>query len=84
MDNIIIDDKLVEAFHLMYDSFPGVAQLNHKSKLIAATNPAAQAFGRLEGMICSRHGSPRSAPGLPGGKSLKRTKRAVHLHAGDD
>ncbi|MDL2226920.1 hypothetical protein LJB86_04620 [Deltaproteobacteria bacterium OttesenSCG-928-M10] len=58
MDNIIVDDKLVEAFHLMYDSFPGVAQLNHKSKLVVAVNPAAHAFGRLEGTICSRHGSP--------------------------
>ena len=74
MDTIVVDEKLVEAFHLMYYSFPGVAQLNHKSKLVVAANPAAQAFGRLEGMICSRHGSPDQHKGCLAEKALKERK----------
>ncbi|UQZ88972.1 hypothetical protein C4J81_07090 [Deltaproteobacteria bacterium Smac51] len=69
--DIKVDEKLVEAFHLMYDSFPGVAQLNHKSRLIVAANPAARAFGREEGMICHQHGSPEQHKGCLAEKVLK-------------
>ena len=71
---IEVDDKLVEAFHLMYDNFPGVAQLNHKSKLIVAVNPAARAFGRTEGMICHQHGSPDQHKGCLAERSLSEGK----------
>ncbi len=71
MDNIIVEEKLAEAFHLLYDSFPGVAQLNHKPKRIVAVNPAARAFGRQEGMICSQHGSPDQHKGCLAEKALQ-------------
>ena len=69
-----VDEKLLKAFHLMYDSFPGVAQLNHKSKLIVAVNPAARAFAREEGMICHQHGSPAQHNGCLAEMTLQDKK----------
>ena len=55
-DDIQVDQKLVEAFHLMFDHFPEGVQLAHKSKRVVAVNPACQAIGRTVGMICAKHG----------------------------
>ncbi|MDR2945682.1 MAG: hypothetical protein LBV79_02910 [Candidatus Adiutrix sp.] len=72
METTAVEAKLAEAFHLMYDSFPGVAQLNHTSKRIVAVNPAARAFGRVEGMVCSQHGSPEQHQGCLAGKVARQ------------
>jgi len=53
-----VDDKLIGAFHLMYDYFPEGVQLVHKSKRIIALNSACASFGRNVGMVCSQHGPP--------------------------
>lgn len=84
-NDLKVDEKLVESFHLMYDSFPGVAQLNHKSRLIVAANPAARAFGRSEGIICLRHGSPDQHKGCLAEKALNEGReQSVHLPPMDD
>jgi hypothetical protein len=59
-DNISVDDKLLKAFHLMYDNFPEPVQLTHKSKKILAVNPAGLASGKEVGLFCSKLGPPES------------------------
>lgn len=72
MDEITAaDEKLIEAFHLMYDHFPEAAQLVHKSKRIVALNPACKAIGREGGMICARHGPPEAHNGCLADKTVK-------------
>ena len=58
-DDIQVDEKLIEAFHLMFDHFPEGVQLAHKSKRVVALNPACEAMGRKIGMICATHDSKR-------------------------
>jgi hypothetical protein len=71
---IQVDEKLVEAFHLMFDHFPEAAQLAHKSKQIVALNPACEAMGREVGMICARHGPPEAHQGCLAHKAVKNHK----------
>lgn len=66
-----IDEKVIEAFHLMYDNFPEPAQLAHKSKRIVALNPASEAIGRRPGMICAKHGPPEAHTGCLAVKAVK-------------
>ena len=62
-EELHVDEKLIESFHLMYDHFPEVVQLTHKSKRIVAVNPACQAIGREVGMICAAHGPSEAHQG---------------------
>lgn len=47
------DEKLLEAFHLMWDFYPEAVMLIDKSRTILALNPAAEAEGRQLGSCCS-------------------------------
>ncbi|WP_199533118.1 hypothetical protein [Solidesulfovibrio fructosivorans] len=71
---IQVDEKLIEAFHLMFDHFPEGAQLAHKSKKIVALNPACEAIGRKVGMICAKHGPPEAHKGCLANKTIKNHK----------
>jgi hypothetical protein len=71
---IQVDEKLIEAFHLMFDHFPEGAQLTHKSKRIMALNPACKAAGKEVGMVCARHGPPEAHRGCLANKAMKSQK----------
>ena len=71
-DDIQVDQKLVEAFHLMFDHFPEGVQLAHKSKRVVAVNPACQAIGRTVGMICAKHGPAEAHKGCLAHKTVKK------------
>lgn len=68
------DEKLIEAFHLMFDHYPKPAQLAHKSKKIVALNPAGEALGRQVGMVCATHGAPEAHQGCLAAKTVKDHK----------
>lgn len=70
-DDIQVDEKLIEAFHLMFDHFPEGVQLAHKSKRVVAVNPACQAMGRTIGMICATHGPAEAHKGCLAHKTIK-------------
>lgn len=74
IEDIQVDDKLIEAFHLMYGYFPEGVQLVHKSKRIIALNSACASFGRHVGMVCSKHGPPEHHKGCLANKTLKGHK----------
>ena len=65
------DPKLIEAFTLMWGTYPGQASLVHKSKTIIAVNRACLAGGRKPGMICARWDSPDRHRGCLANKALK-------------
>ncbi|MDR1396578.1 MAG: hypothetical protein LBJ14_02430 [Desulfarculales bacterium] len=69
-----LPQEVIEAFQLMFEHFPEGAQLTHKSKQIAALNPACKAIGRDVGMICAKHGPPEAHKGCLANKALKDRK----------
>ncbi len=56
-------EELIQAFHLTWDSFPGVARLIGKGDYVLAANRAAEAAGLTAGQICAKMGSPESHKG---------------------
>jgi hypothetical protein len=73
-EEIEIDDRLLESFHLMWDHFPECVQLAHKSFLVMAVNPAASIIGREVGMICAKHGPPAAHKGCTAQKTVREHK----------
>ncbi|HWR08073.1 hypothetical protein [Sporomusa sp.] len=54
----MIDTKIIEAFHLMWDNFPEPVMLVHKTREIIAVNSACSKAGGTAGIKCSSIGSP--------------------------
>lgn len=71
-DDFQVDEKLIEAFHLMFDHFPEGVQLAHKSKRIVALNPACKSIGRDVGMICAKHGPAEAHKGCLAHKTVSK------------
>ena len=51
-------EELIEKFHLMWDSFTGLARLISKDFKVIASNKIAQEKGFVEGVTCTRFGDP--------------------------
>jgi len=66
----MIDSKVIDAFHLMWGSFPEPATLVHKSREIIAVNVACQNIGRVKGMNCATHGAPEAHRGCLANQAL--------------
>lgn len=52
IDQILIDKKVIEAFHQMWDAFPGSVRLIHKNHTVLAVNSIAEKVGFKEGLKC--------------------------------
>ncbi|MDR3175104.1 MAG: hypothetical protein LBU06_01010 [Desulfovibrio sp.] len=70
-EDIRVDKRLLESFHLMWDHFPECVQLTDKSFLVLAVNPAAGAIGREAGMTCAKHGPSEGHKGCKAQKTIK-------------
>ena len=70
-NSVTADPKLVEAFMLMWGSYPGPASLVHKSKTIIAVNEACRKGGREVGMICSQWASLDNHRGCQANRTLQ-------------
>ena len=78
MDTIMhADPKLVEAFTLMWSTYPCPASLVHKSKTIIAVNEACRLGGREPGMNCAKWDSPFKHKGCLANKTLEE-QRAMY------
>ncbi len=73
-EDVQVDEDLVKSFHLMWDHFPEVVQLTHKSFLVLAVNPAADRVGRKVGMICAKHGPPELHKGCKARQTVQQQK----------
>ncbi|MCR5814426.1 MAG: hypothetical protein K6G15_08040 [Desulfovibrio sp.] len=58
-----LPQSVLDAFHLMWDSFPEPVQLTHKSRKILAVNKAAARFGLSPGLFCNQLGKPEQHKG---------------------
>lgn len=59
----MIDEKIIEAFHMMWESFPGSARLVHKDRTIIAANEIARKNGWEVGLVCSKIATPQNHKG---------------------
>lgn len=56
----MVDEKIIEAFYMMWDSFPGPVRLIHKNHTVLAANEIARKVGFDIGTTCFKVGSPES------------------------
>lgn len=56
----MIDGKVLEAFHMMWGSFPAPVRLIHKNRQVLAVNEMAQDMGMETGVPCFAFGNPES------------------------
>jgi hypothetical protein len=48
----MVDEKLIESFHLMWDNYPETVILIYEDRTIFATNKADEKAGRQVGVKC--------------------------------
>jgi hypothetical protein len=51
------DTALIQAFHLMWDNFPGMARLINKKHIVLAANRIAEKKGFVSGALCAKVGA---------------------------
>jgi hypothetical protein len=76
------DPKLVEAFTLMWGTYPAPASLVHKSRTIIAVNEACRLGGREPGMNCAKWGTPDRHKGCRASRAI-REQKAFHRETAD-
>ena len=52
------DEEAIESFHLMWDTFPGLARLIDAKHTVLAVNPVAESKGFAPGCTCAKVGDP--------------------------
>lgn len=79
----MIDEKIIEAFYMMWDSFPGAARLIHKNHTVLAANEIARRAGFELGAICVKVGSSEAHKGCKANLALStKTGLAVKSSEG--
>ncbi|AJQ26175.1 hypothetical protein [Pelosinus fermentans] len=66
----MVDEKIIEAFYMMWDSFPGSVRLIHKNHTVLAVNEIARNVGFDIGTICFKVGTPESHKGCKANLAL--------------
>lgn len=56
----MVDPKVLEAFHMMWGSFPAPVRLIHKNRKVLAVNEIAEGMGMEVGAPCFAFGNPES------------------------
>ena len=56
----MVDEKVIEAFHMMWGSFPAPVRLIHKNRKVLAVNEIAADRGMEVGVPCFAFGNPES------------------------
>lgn len=77
----MVNEKVIEAFHMMWDSFPGAVRLIHKNRTILAANELARKLGFEEGVVCIKVGAPEAHKGCKANAALA-TKTAQTATSG--
>lgn len=79
----MIDQKVIEAFHMMWDSFPGPVRLIHKNRTVIAVNETALNMGMKTEVSCFSIGDPESHKGCKANEALSLNKAQI-LHVGSE
>lgn len=64
------DEKVIEAFQMMWGNFPDPVMLVHKSREILAVNEACSKAGGVSGIKCSSIGGPERHRGCLANQAL--------------
>lgn len=70
----MIDSKVIEAFHMMWGSFPAPVRLIHKSRKVLAVNEIAQSIGMEAGVHCYSLGDPESHKACKANEALSTSE----------
>ena len=70
-------DEIIGRFHLMWDSFPGLARLISNRHEVIAANMIARNAGFTEGVICAKVGAPETHRGCKMMKMFQDGKAQV-------
>ena len=73
---MVVDANVIDAFQLMWGSFPEPVTLVHKSREVIAVNAACESIGRVEGMNCATHGAPEAHKGCLANQALSTQQPA--------
>lgn len=73
----MIDDKVLEAFHMMWDSFPAPVRLIHKNKQVLAINEMAKEAGLETGVSCFSISPPEAHKGCKANVALSTNKAQI-------
>ena len=79
----MVDEKTIEAFHMMWDKFPGLVRLIHKNRTVLAVNETARNTGFEVGVACIKIGSPELHKGCKANVALS-TKKAQSQKLGEE
>ena len=78
----MVDEKIIEAFHMMWDNFPGSVRLIHKNRTVLAVNEIARSMGFEVGVACIKIGPPESHKDCKANLALS-TKAGQVLKSGE-
>lgn len=70
----MVDEKIIEAFHMMWDGFPGAVRLIHKSRTVLAVNEVGRNMGFEVGVACIKIGQPEAHRGCKADLALSSKK----------
>lgn len=70
----MIDNKVIEAFHLMWGNFPAPVRLIHKDRTVLAVNETANSLGMKTGVPCFQTGNPEAHKGCKANEALSTDK----------
>jgi hypothetical protein len=74
----MVDEKIIEAFYMMWDNFPGIVRLIHKNRTVLAANEVARSKGFEVGVQCNKVGTPEDHKGCRAHLALStKTGQAV-------
>lgn len=72
-------EEAVQAFHIMWDGFPGYARLINNKHQIIASNALAQQAGFEEGKICASVNDPKSHRGCKMAKMFQEGRAQTDI-----
>lgn len=70
----MIDSKIIDAFHMMWGSFPAPVRLIHKKRNVLAVNEIAKSMGMEIGVPCFLIGNPESHKACKANEALSSNK----------
>lgn len=80
----MVDPKVIEAFHMMWDNFPAPVRLIYKDKKVLAVNEAAQAMALEPCQNCFDVGTPEQHKGCKAHEALSSNKGILAVNAEKD
>ena len=79
----MVDQKIIDAFHMMWGSFPAPVRLIHKNRTVLAVNEAALNVGMKTDVSCFSIGAPEAHKGCKANEAISSNKAQI-LNVGSE